>query len=560
MGPKRAIRLLSLTPALVGVFVFILFAANANSFVLGVSAGPVSLGGSSYAQGKTVLKQKAESFLLSPVSLTQGQNTVAVTPGEIGFRINTDAALAEAWGVGRSGIIVTDIAEQTAALISSPDVPLTAEEDPTQFEQTMRTALSDIDEPATNAGLRWNALTGRFDEVAAAEGRVADIEPIRIAILDAAPRLQPVRSLGLVMINDTPEISDGDLTEGRVLFSTILDQLPLTVTADDYQSRLTRTTVAPWLMLTTTSTGIGADIDTETAKTWLMERIAVNVNREPQNAVFETGDTGRVHAFALAKDGQKLDTETSVTLLREHLLSATEDSTDVSLPVLVTKPALGNDSAEELGIVELLAVGETNFSGSPANRIHNIGIGASRYDGLLLEPGQEFSFNQFLGPVNAETGYKPELVIKPEGTVPEYGGGLCQVSTTAFQAAVQAGLSVTQRRNHSYMVRYYGAPGFDATIYPPYTDLKFVNDTPAHMLIQTEVIGTTIRFYYYGTDDGREVDIDGPHTLTINNDGSGSAVLGVTTSWPDGRTEEQVFRSYYRSPALYPRAQQNPLE
>ena len=552
--------MLSLTPALVGVFVFVLFAANANRFVLGASAGPISLSGNSYSQGETLLDQKAHSFLLSPVTLTQGQNNIAVTPGEIGFRMNTDAALAQAWSVGRSGVIVTDIANQVASLINTPAVPLSAEVDLVQFEQTMRSALANIDEPATNAGLRWNALTGRFDEVAAEAGRVADLEPIRVAILDAAPRLEPIRSLGLVMIDDIPAINDQDLTEGRVLFSTILDQLPVTIVADDYQSRLTRTAVAPWLLLTTTSTGIGADIDTEAAETWLKDRVAANVDREPQNAVFETGESGRVRAFALAKDGQQLDTETSVGLLREHLLSAALDTTTIELPVLVTKPALGDDSAEELGIVELLAVGETNFSGSPANRIHNIGIGASRYDGLLLEPGQEFSFNEFLGPVTADTGYKPELVIKPEGTVPEYGGGLCQVSTTAFQAAVQAGLKITQRRNHSYMVRYYGAPGFDATIYPPYTDLKFVNDTPAHMLIQTEVIGTTIRFYYYGTDDGRDVEIDGPHTLAINNDGSGSAVLGVTTSWPDGRTEEQVVRSYYRSPALYPRAQQNPLE
>ena len=381
-----------------------------------------------------------------------------------------------------------------------------------------------------------------------------------MTILRAAPELQTPRPFGLVLIEDLPLITENDLAEGRVLFSSILEQLPITVTADTYETRLTAAEVAPWLQLVPTTKGIGADIDTDLAETWLEARIATRVDREPQNAVFETSSTGRVRAFALAQDGQRLDRSGSLERIREQLLTTEITNQAVTLPVVVTAPALGNDAAEELGIKELLAVGETNFSGSPANRIHNIGIGASRYDGLLLEPGQEFSFNEFLGPVDASTGYKPELVIKPEGTVPEYGGGLCQVSTTAFQAAVQAGLKVTQRRNHSYMVRYYGAPGFDATIYPPYTDLKFVNDTPGHILVETEVIGTTIRFSYYGTNDGRIVEVDGPHTLALNADGSGSAVLSVTTRYADGEVDEQVFRSYYRSPALYPRAQQNPLE
>jgi vancomycin resistance protein YoaR len=79
--------------------------------------------------------------------------------------------------------------------------------------------------------------------------------------------------------------------------------------------------------------------------------------------------------------------------------------------------------------------------------------------GVIIKPGEEFSFNHYLGPVKAEQGFLPELVIKRTGTVPELGGGLCQVSSTTFRAAMNAGLPITQRKNHAYAVQYYSPQG-----------------------------------------------------------------------------------------------------
>jgi vancomycin resistance protein YoaR len=245
-------------------------------------------------------------------------------------------------------------------------------------------------------------------------------------------------------------------------------------------------------------------------------------------------------------------------VLEESILSSS--STDILLPVAVTKPTIGNDAAEELGIRELLGIGETDFSGSPPNRIHNIRVGAARFNGILVKPGEEFSFNALLGPVGPETGYKPELVIKQDKTVPEYGGGLCQVSTTAFRAAVFSGLPITERRNHAYIVRYYNPPGFDATIYPPHPDLRFINDTEGHILIQTSVSGTKLRFEFYGTSDGRNVEIIGPTVYDKRPDGSAKATLTVRVKGKDGSVREQIFRSTYKPPSLYPVERRNPLE
>ena len=133
----------------------------------------------------------------------------------------------------------------------------------------------------------------------------------------------------------------------------------------------------------------------------------------------------------------------------------------------------------------------------------------------MVKPGETFSFNQTLGDVSSETGYKQAYVIKNGRTELGDGGGVCQVSTTLFRAALDAGLPITERRAHSYRVSYYeqgSPPGIDATVYEPSPDLKFTNDTPGHILIQSfaDSKALTLAFEIYGTSDGRVSTISKP--------------------------------------------------
>ncbi|MBI3255440.1 MAG: VanW family protein [Candidatus Andersenbacteria bacterium] len=285
-------------------------------------------------------------------------------------------------------------------------------------------------------------------------------------------------------------------------------------------------------------------------KSYLETTIAPEVNRQPINARFELKDE-RVEQFAVPQDGRTLNLEATAQAINSAL-SQGQTSTQLAVDITTPDIAATTDIAK-LGIDQLIAKGETDFKGSPKNRIHNIEVGTSRYHGLLIPPNSEFSFLEFLGPVDGEHGFKPELVIKTNVTVPEFGGGLCQVSTTTFRAAVEAGLKIVQRKNHSYAVRYYGTPGFDATIYPPYTDLRFLNNTPAYILIQTKIEGTKLTFELYGTKDGRTVTIDGPHPYSRQPDGAVKATLKQTVALPDGQTIiEDTFYSNYKSPNLFP--------
>jgi vancomycin resistance protein YoaR len=294
--------------------------------------------------------------------------------------------------------------------------------------------------------------------------------------------------------------------------------------------------------------GVAMD-ETELTK-YLEQTLAAEINRLPQDARFEIQDE-RVTQFALPQNGQALDMPATLAAINEALRA---NQTQAALTVHVTEPQIKDVAdSEALGIKELVARGESDFAGSPRNRIHNITVGAARYHGLLIPPGAEVSFNQFLGPVTAEAGFKPELVIKHNVTIPEFGGGLCQVSTTMFRAAVQGGMPITQRRNHAYAVRYYGTPGFDATIYPPSTDLKFTNDTPGYILIQTRIEGTKLFMEFWGTSDGREVEIVGPRPYDRQPDGAVKATLAQRVMKDGEIVREDTFYSRYKSPNLFPK-------
>lgn len=242
----------------------------------------------------------------------------------------------------------------------------------------------------------------------------------------------------------------------------------------------------------------------------LVQEIADQVNRDPQNPVF-VFEGGRVEEFAPAKEGVLVKVEDLkgkiITNLREFETTDTKLAS-INIPVKSSPSDLNTEEVNNLGINELIGRGTSRFSGSIASRIFNIGHAAGRFNGVLVKPGEIFSFNNTLGDISAYTGYKQAYIIKDGQTVLGDGGGVCQVSTTFFRAVLDAGLPVVERRAHSYRVGYYeqdSSVGFDATVYSPTTDLKIKNDTPAHILIQTyfEPKTASLTFEIYGTNDGR---------------------------------------------------------
>ncbi|OGD03519.1 hypothetical protein A3D85_00300, partial [Candidatus Amesbacteria bacterium RIFCSPHIGHO2_02_FULL_47_9] len=239
------------------------------------------------------------------------------------------------------------------------------------------------------------------------------------------------------------------------------------------------------------------------------------VNRPAQNAALKFIRPGRVEEFKPAKPGWVVDEQKTTRdvvnglklLEGENLLQA-----ELELAAEEIAPKVDNEDVNNLGIKELIGRGESWFSGSITNRIYNLKKSAETLNGILVAPGEVFSFNKTVGEISAATGYRQAYIIKEGKTILGDGGGVCQVSSTLFRAVLAAGLPIPERTAHAYRVHYYEEKyqvGFDATVFQPAPDFKFTNDTPAYILIQTEFDEKNkhLVFNLYGTSDGRKVEV-----------------------------------------------------
>lgn len=239
--------------------------------------------------------------------------------------------------------------------------------------------------------------------------------------------------------------------------------------------------------------------------------------RAPVNAQFEI-ENNRVTTFKKSEDGTQLDVSKAREFMNNTINTAvTQQKThfSYSIPRVVLKPEVTTEQANSFGIVEEIGSGTSLFHHSIPNRVHNVKVAATKVNGILVKPGEEFSFVKYLGDVSKATGYASAYVIQNGRTVLGDGGGVCQVSTTLFRALLNAGLPITERHAHSYRVGYYeedSPPGLDATVYYPTVDLKFVNDTGNYILIQSFFDPESFRLTYvlYGKKDGREVTLTKP--------------------------------------------------
>ncbi len=246
-----------------------------------------------------------------------------------------------------------------------------------------------------------------------------------------------------------------------------------------------------------------------------IELLSESIHIPSQDALFQFTN-GKVTSFKPSQTGRKVNTNKAIELFESLAISSASTEQNILIVTLSVEPiipSITTDQTNTLGVKELIGQGYSEFSGSIPGRIHNIALAASKLHGILIPPGKTFSLNDTLGDISATTGYQAAYIIKEGRTVLGDGGGVCQVSSTLFRAALDAGLPIAERHAHAYRVHYYEEggfkPGLDATIFSPSIDFKFTNNTGQSILIQTkiDIENVNLTFAFYGTRDGRKSEI-----------------------------------------------------
>lgn len=237
-----------------------------------------------------------------------------------------------------------------------------------------------------------------------------------------------------------------------------------------------------------------------------MSAPAKAVLQEPQDAKYILAENGDRVEILADIPGRKLNMAKTLERLLE-MLPTYKAPDHVELLVDEIEATRTANYLESLRVREPVSKYSTDISPTFPNRLHNIILAADALDGTLIEPDLEFSFNSVIGPAGAAEGYKSAPVIVAGELVEGIGGGVCQVSTTLYNALLLADVSIVERRNHSLMVGYV-PPGLDATVSHGWIDLRFLNDRDHAVWVRAFVTGNRLTIKLYGDPiPGQEVKV-----------------------------------------------------
>jgi vancomycin resistance protein YoaR len=474
----------------------------------GVHATGIDLGGMNQEEIENALSQILTYPQTGLIVLYDGDSVWTAQPTELGVLIDIPAMARQALAVGRQGNVFQRFQEQIDTwYLGHPIAPIVI------FDQLvgghyLQGLARGIDRPTLEASL---AVDGTEILVQPGQiGRRLDIQ----ATLDAL--IQPITHLldaetALYILETPPLVLDA--SEQADIARDLLSQ-PLSLTAEDG---------GPWIIEPSDLADmlrfnlIQKDGETRyevildpPALMAILEPISSDLIRQPENARFIfNDDTRQLDLLQSATIGRSLDIPATIEAIKTGLNLGQHE-----MPLIfhLTEPAVVDEAtAAELGISEAVSDESTYFTGSSAERIQNIKTASSAFHGLLVAPGETLSMAEVLGDISLDNGYAEALIIYGDRTIKGVGGGVCQVSTTLFRAVFFGGYPIDERHPHAYRVMYYEqgpdspGTGLDATVFVPMVDLKFTNDTPYWLLLETYTYNNRLQWKFYSTSDDRSV-------------------------------------------------------
>jgi vancomycin resistance protein YoaR len=482
----------------------------AERIMPGVSVYGVPLGGLTPPEAQTLLAGRFSYPAEAVFTFRDGDRLWQMTAADLGVTFDVAATVQAAASIGHGANLLSNLVEQAQTWFNGHSLAPVLTYDEGVAADWLYTIAGEINRPPVNAALALNG--GSLDRRDGQTGRTLDTGATLALLRAAVLRLDSGVELPLVIHETPPQV--WNVTESAAQIQAALSA-PLTLTATDEAGRplgpwvATTDQIAALLTVARVDNGDGTQsyrtsVDMRAFEAYL-HTLAPGLIVAPRSGRFHFNDsTGQLEVIQQSLSGRTLNVPETLKRMEEAVFQT--DNRVVPMVFDYTLPPYHNQvTAAELGITQMVAESTTYYTGSAPNRRSNIALSASKFDGLIIAPGEEFSFNTILGPIGPETGFLEDKVIFGGRTTLGYGGGACQVSTTAYRAAFTGGFAITERNSHGYRVGYYEQrgfpPGLDAAIWQPERDFRFQNNTPYHLLIEVSVYPAedALQFRFYST-------------------------------------------------------------
>jgi len=485
----------------------------------GVAVAGVDLSGLSPSDAAVKLNQMLSYPITGKILFRDQEKAWVASPAELGLVFDPTASAVAAYRVGRSGGLFGALSGQVRAGGFGFQVPPVTVFDQRVAFQYLSQIASQINKPVMEASLSLNGT-----DVVAQPGQVGRELKMDATLIYLGAQLQTFSDgeVPLVAQEVQPQVLDvsAQAEAARQLLSQPLTLSIPNAKEDDpgpyvYNAPILANLLGVQRPQNNGQSGLQVVLST-TGLRDLLTPIKQQLDRPAANAKFIFNDeTRQLDLMEDSKVGRTMDMEASITAINDALLRGEHS---VPLSIAETQPQVsGSATGQQLGITELVRAETSYFYGSSNERIQNIQAAAARFHGVLVAPGEVFSMGETMGDVSLENGFAEALIIYGGRTIKGVGGGVCQVSTTLFRGVFNMGLPIVERYSHAYRVAYYemttsggvdpNLAGLDATVYFPLVDLKFKNDTPYWILMETYVnVGArTLTWKFYSTNDGRSV-------------------------------------------------------
>jgi len=468
------------------------FAGSREQLAEGTRIAGIDVGGLAPRDARALLERRADRLARVPVIFTAGDRRWQIRPEQLGVVVDWGAAVRTAAQEGGGFAPVRGYRRLELRFFAGDVEPSVRVYDAAlQYEIGRIAAALDSrhrEARLVRRGLGFQTIPGETGHVLD-RGAAADVIVRALAGFARAPVGLPVRT-------DRPAVTASDLHAVQMAAEQVVSA-PVTLTLGPTRWRLPRWRLALMLDLPERPTERLALRGQKASE--YFRGLAATVDRAPRDADFAVYADGiRVTP---SRPGVTLDVPRTATAV----LAAAQRPAPRRAALVVTReqPKLSTREAQAMRIKERVGLYETTYGGD-ANRIHNVQLVAHLVDRKLIAPGATFSFNDTTGERSAEKGFREAPVIINGELQTGLGGGVCQVSTTVFNAAYDAGLPITSRTNHALYISHYPL-GRDATVNYPDIDLQFVNDTGHWLLLRTFVGSSSLVVGLYGTAVDRRV-------------------------------------------------------